>query len=43
MERGKQKQDIKDIVFKRLFGVKTETFEKMQSILQKEFDKLYRQ
>jgi hypothetical protein len=30
-------------VFKRLFGVKTETFEKMQSILQKEFDKLHRQ
>jgi hypothetical protein len=40
---GKQAQEVKDIVFKRLFGVKPETFEAMQSILQKECDKLQRQ
>jgi hypothetical protein len=43
MGQGKQRQDAKSIVFKRLFGVKPETFEKMKAILQKEFDKLHRQ
>jgi hypothetical protein len=43
MGRGKQAQDAKDVLFKRLFGVKPETFEAMKSILQKEFDKLHRQ
>ncbi|MDR2717845.1 MAG: transposase family protein [Treponema sp.] len=40
MGRGKRKRDSKDIVFKRLFGVLPETFDKMTVILQKEFDKL---
>jgi hypothetical protein len=43
MGRGKPAQDAKDVVFKRLFGVKPETFEAMRSILQKEFDRLHRQ
>jgi hypothetical protein len=42
MECGKQKQDAKEKVFKRLFGVKRETFEKMKDILQKEYDKLHK-
>jgi hypothetical protein len=43
MRQGKQAQDAKEVVFKRLFGVKPETFEAMKSILQKEFDRLHRQ
>jgi hypothetical protein len=43
MGRGEKAQDAKEVQFKRLFGVKPETFEKMKSILQKEFDKLHRQ
>jgi hypothetical protein len=43
MGQGKPVQDAKDVLFKRLFGVKPETFEAMKSILQKEFDKLHRQ
>jgi len=42
MGRGKKKQDSKDAVFKRLFGVLPETFEKMAVILQKEFDKAHK-
>ena len=42
MGRGKKKQNKNDAVFKRLFGVKQETFEKMKAILQKEYDKMHR-
>jgi hypothetical protein len=42
MKQGKQAQDAKDVLFKRLFGVKPQTFEQMKCILQKEFDKLHR-
>jgi hypothetical protein len=42
MGRRKKKRDSKDIVFKRLFGVLPETFNKMTVILQKEFDKLHK-
>jgi hypothetical protein len=42
MGRGKKAEDAKEVTFKRLFGVKTETFEKMKSILQKEYDRLHR-
>jgi hypothetical protein len=41
MGRGKQAQDAREVLFKRLFGVKPETFEKMKSILQKEFNRLH--
>ena len=43
MGRGKKKKDSKDIVFKRLYGVKPDTFDKMAGILQKEYDKLHEQ
>jgi hypothetical protein len=42
MGRGKRKRDSKDIVFKRLFGVLPETFDKMTVILQKEFNRLHK-
>ena len=42
MGRGKKKQNKNDAVFKRLFGVKQETFGKMKAILQKEYDKMHR-
>jgi hypothetical protein len=42
MGQGKKAKDAKEVVFKRLFGVKTETFEKMKSILQKEYNKLHK-
>jgi hypothetical protein len=42
MGRGKKTSDTKEASFKRLFGVKQETFEQMKRILQKEFDKLHR-
>ncbi|MDR2602662.1 MAG: transposase family protein [Spirochaetaceae bacterium] len=34
--------DAKAVLFKRLYGVKPDVFEKMKSILQKEFDILHR-
>jgi hypothetical protein len=37
MGRGKKMQDAKDALFKRLYGVKPDSFNKMLSILQKEF------
>jgi hypothetical protein len=43
MGRGKKAQDAKSILFKRLYGVTPETFEKMKGILQKEYDKLHRE
>ncbi|MDR0562375.1 MAG: transposase family protein [Spirochaetaceae bacterium] len=42
MGKEKQAQEAKDAVFKRLYGVKPETFEKMKNILQKEFAKLHK-
>jgi hypothetical protein len=42
MGRGKKKQETKDIVFKRLFGVLPETFDRMTAILQKEYDRLHK-
>ena len=42
MGRGKRAADAKAALFKRLYGVKPDTFVKMKSILQKEFDYLHR-
>jgi hypothetical protein len=42
MRKGKKAPDAKVESFKRLYGVKPDTFEKMRSILQKEFDILHR-
>ena len=42
MGRGKKAQDAKEVLFKRLYGVKPVTFNKMLSILQKEFDVMHR-
>jgi hypothetical protein len=42
MGRGKKAQDAKDALFKRLYGVKPDTFHKMLSILRKEFDVLHK-
>ena len=42
MGRGKKAQDAKAVLFKRLYGVKPGTFQKMRSILQKEFDALHK-
>jgi transposase-like protein len=43
MGRSKKTRDVKEQTFKRLFGVTRETFEKMKSVLQKEYDELHRQ
>jgi hypothetical protein len=42
MGRKKQAIDAEEATFKRLFGVKQETFEKMETILQKEYDRLHK-
>ena len=43
MGRGKKyNPDSPEAVFKRLYGVKPNTFEKMKAILQKEYDKLHK-
>jgi hypothetical protein len=42
MGRGKKAEDTKRAVFKRLHGVKMETFEKMESILRREYDRLHK-
>ena len=42
---GKKKKydpNSKEAVFKRLYGVKPDTFEKMTAILQKEYDKMHK-
>jgi hypothetical protein len=41
MGREKKAQKAKDIVFKRLYGVKPATFNEMVSILQKEFNQVH--
>jgi hypothetical protein len=43
MGRGKKAADAKAVLFKRLYGVKPDTFEKMLSVLQKEYGVLYRE
>jgi hypothetical protein len=43
MGKGKKYDpNSKEAVFKRLYGVKPDTFEKMLAILQKEYDKMHR-
>jgi hypothetical protein len=42
MGRGRKAVDAKAVLFKRLYGVKPDTFHKMLSILQKEFDALHK-
>ena len=42
MGRGKKAQKVKEALFKRLYGVKPETFKKMLSILQKEFNEMHK-
>jgi hypothetical protein len=41
MEKEKEAGDAEAVLFKRLYGVKPATFEKMRSILQKEYDALH--
>jgi hypothetical protein len=41
MRRKKKATDAKKILFKRLYGIKPGTFEKMLSVLQKEYDALH--
>ena len=41
MGRRKKAADAKSVLFKRLYGVKPDTFEKMLSILQGEYDALH--
>ena len=43
MRKGKKAEDTKAVVFKRLYGVKPDTFEKMKGILQKAFNELHKQ
>ena len=43
MGKGKKyNPDSPESVFKRLYGVKPDTFEKMQAILQKEYNKMHK-
>jgi hypothetical protein len=42
MGRGKKAPGGKDVLFKRLYGVKPATFHQMLAILQKEFDALHK-
>jgi hypothetical protein len=42
MGRGKKAQEAKEALFKRLYGVEPATFNKMLSILQKEFNKMHK-
>jgi hypothetical protein len=42
MWRGKKAVVAKAVLFKRLYGVKPDTFEKMRSILQREYEALHR-
>jgi transcription initiation factor TFIIIB Brf1 subunit/transcription initiation factor TFIIB len=41
MRMKKQAREAKEAAFKRLYGVKPDTFEKMKDILQKAFNKLH--
>jgi hypothetical protein len=42
MGQGKKPTDAKEILFKRLYGVKPDTFHAMLLILQKEFNALHK-
>jgi hypothetical protein len=42
MGTRKKEVDTKAVLFKRLYGVKSDTFDKMLLILQKEFDALHK-
>jgi hypothetical protein len=42
MKKGEKAADAKTALFKRLHGVKPGTFEKMRSILQREYDALHK-
>jgi hypothetical protein len=42
MKKNKKASDNKGVLFKRLYGVKSDTFHKMLSILQNEFDALHK-
>jgi hypothetical protein len=41
MGREKKTKDTQEALFKRLYGVKSDTFNKMLSILQKEFNEMH--
>jgi hypothetical protein len=41
MRKGKGVKDMKADLFKQLYGVKPDTFEKMLSILQREYEVLH--
>ena len=41
MRRGEKAGDAKAVLFKRLYGMKPDTFEKMRSILQRAYDALH--
>jgi hypothetical protein len=43
MRKGKKAEDAKAVLFKRLYGVKPDTFEKMKAILQAAFNELHKQ
>ena len=40
MRKGNKAEDAKAAVFKRLYGVKPDTFGKIQAILQKAYNRL---
>jgi hypothetical protein len=42
MRKGKKAEDANAVLFKRLYEVKPETFEKMKTILQAAFDQLHK-
>ena len=42
MKRVKELPNGKDVIFKRLYGVKPKSFDSMVSILQKEFNRLHK-
>jgi hypothetical protein len=42
MEREKERSDAKAVLFKRLYGVKPDTFHNMLLMLKKEFDALHK-
>ncbi|MDR2942550.1 MAG: transposase family protein, partial [Treponema sp.] len=42
MGRGKKAKNAKEALFKRLYGVKPDTFNQMMSILQKEFNEMHK-
>ena len=43
MSKGNKAEDAQVVLFKRLYGVKPDTFGKMKAILQKAFNELHKQ